>query len=70
MVFEATFEASISVSYKKLLQELKMKNIWNQFVYAISKIDRQKVQIVLFIALLVLMIVAAGAPDDGGTLIR
>ena len=47
-----------------------MKNLWNRMVLFVSRIDRQKLQLILFVALLVLMVVAAGAPEDGGTFIH
>lgn len=47
-----------------------MKKFWNRLLLGVMKIDRQKLLMVMFIALLVLMVIAAGAPEDGGSFIR
>lgn len=47
-----------------------MKKFWNRIVLGVMKIDRQKLFLIVFVALVVLMVVAAGAPEDGGSLIR
>lgn len=47
-----------------------MKKMWNRLVLGVLKIDRSKLQLIVFVVLLVLMVLAAGAPEDGGSLIR
>ena len=47
-----------------------MKKMWNRLVLSFLKADRQKLYLIVFIVLLVLMVIAAGAPEDGGTIIR
>jgi hypothetical protein len=43
-----------------------MKNNFSNFVVLSSKIDRQKIQLVLAILALVVLVLGIGAPVDGG----
>lgn len=47
-----------------------MNKLWNRIVLGVLKIDRNKLHLILFVVLLVLMVLAAGAPEDGGSLVR
>jgi hypothetical protein len=43
-----------------------MKKLFTQFGFAINKINRQHLQTVVALLALVLLVLGAGAPDDGG----
>jgi hypothetical protein len=71
--FEACFEAWAGVSlvqYISLLNDQKrkpiMKNKINLFVASLSKVNRQHIQLFFILLTLTMLVLGAGAPDDGG----
>jgi hypothetical protein len=47
-----------------------MKNIVNQFSLFASKINRQHIQVLFALLALTMLVLGAGAPDDGGTVAK
>jgi len=43
-----------------------MNNLSAQFVYYFSKIQKQHIQILFFLLTLIILVLGAGAPADGG----
>ena len=43
-----------------------MKNIFNQFALLSQKVNRQHIQMVFALLAVVLLVLGAGAPEDGG----
>ena len=43
-----------------------MKNLINRFVLFVPRVDRQKIQMAFALIALVLLVLGAGAPDNGG----
>lgn len=71
--FEACFEAWGVVSYihrtknlKMFKQEFPMKNKFNLAIVSLSKINRQHIQLFFVLLTLTMLVLGAGAPDDGG----
>jgi hypothetical protein len=51
-------------------KEFLMKNKLNLALFAVSKIDRQHIQLFFVLLSLVMLVLGVGAPDDGGTVNR
>ena len=47
-----------------------MKKLFNRVSAFVGTLDAQKIRMILMIAMLVLLVIGAGAPDDGGTIIH
>lgn len=47
-------------------QEFPMKNKFNLAIVSLSKINRQHIQLFFVLLTLTMLVLGAGAPDDGG----
>ena len=63
---EEKYLKRIVLTSKVFKKELPMKNKLNLVVVSLSKINRQHIQLFFVLLSLTMLVVGAGAPEDGG----